>query len=134
MGTFVEVARRQLQMEVWGTDIIEPRFGRDWFVRQGDLASGQFDVVVACEVVEHLENPLAAFEQIKRSLVGGGVVAFQTAYYDPAACGRDWWYIGPANGHVSLYSARSLDVIAERLGARRRVLWNNYPGLQAWQL
>jgi SAM-dependent methyltransferase len=134
MGTFVEVARRQLQMDVWGTDIIEPRFGRDWFLRPADLASQQFDLVVACEVIEHLAEPLSAFEQIKRSLAGGGVVAFQTAYYDPAACGRDWWYIGPANGHVSLYSARSLDVLAERLGAKRRIRWNDYPGLQAWQL
>jgi SAM-dependent methyltransferase len=133
MGTFVEVARRQLQMQVWGTDIIEPRFGREWFVRSGDIAAAQFDVIVACEVIEHLTDPVGLFDQIKRWLKRGGVFAFQTAYYDPGACGRDWWYIGPANGHVSLYSARSFDVLAKRLGARRRASWNNYPGLQAWQ-
>ena len=133
MGTFVEVARRQLQMNAWGTDIIEPRFGRDWFVRAAELSPGRFDVVVACEVVEHLADPLGTFEQIKRWLAPGGVFAFQTAYYDPRACGRDWWYIGPANGHVSLFSARSLDRLAERLGAKRRASWNGYAGLQAWQ-
>lgn len=133
MGTFVEVARRQLQMEVWGTDIIEPRFGRDWFIRAADLAPERFDVVVACEVVEHLPNPVGVFEHIKGLLGAGGVFAFQTAYYDPAACGRDWWYLGPANGHVSLFSATAFDVLASRLGTKKRVSWNGYPGLQAWQ-
>jgi len=133
MGTFVEVARRQLQMQVWGTDIIEPRFGRDWFIGTAKLAPASFDVVVACEVVEHLASPVEVFEHIKRLLAPGGVFAFQTAYYDPAACGRDWWYLGPANGHVSLYSAASLDVLARRLRTTRRVSWNNYAGLQAWQ-
>ena len=134
MGTFVEVARRQLQMSAWGTDIIEPRFGRDWFVPAPDLAPGQFDIVVACEVIEHLADPLRAFGDIKRWLAPGGVVAFQTAYYDPVTCKRDWWYLGPANGHVSLFSVRALDVLAQRIGARRRASWNDYPGVQAWQL
>lgn len=133
MGTFVEVARRQLQMQSWGTDIIEPRFGRDWFVRPCDLAAAQFDVVVACEVIEHLADPVASFLQIRRWLRPGGVLAFQTAYYDPAACGRDWWYIGPANGHVSLFSVGALEQLATHLGASRRLSWNDYPGVQAWR-
>jgi SAM-dependent methyltransferase len=133
MGTFVEVARRQLQMNVWGTDIIEPRFGRDWFIRAANLAPAQFDVVVACEVIEHLANPVEVFEHIKRLLAPGGVFAFQTAYYDPAVCGRDWWYLGPANGHISLFSEAAFDVLAKRLRATRRASWNNYAGLQAWQ-
>ena len=133
MGTFVEVARRQLQMNVWGTDIIEPRFGRDWFIPAATLAPGHFDVVVACEVIEHLPNPVEEFEHIKHLLGPNGVFAFQTAYYDPQACGRDWWYLGPSNGHVSLFSAASLDELARRLRTRRRRSWNDYAGLQAWQ-
>ena len=50
----------------------------------------------------------------------------------PDACGRDW-FIGPANGHVSLYSAPSFEIIADILGVKDRRLWNNYPGLQAWR-
>jgi SAM-dependent methyltransferase len=84
-------------------------------------------------VIEHLADPAAEFAQIKRWLAPRGVFAFQTAYYDPAACGRDWWYLGPANGHVSLFSARSFDLLAARLGVTRRLSWNGYPGLQAWQ-
>jgi hypothetical protein len=55
------------------------------------------------------------------------------ASYDPGTCARDWWYLGPANGHVSRFTARAFGVLAKRLGARRRASWNNYPGLQAWQ-
>ena len=134
MGTFVEVARQQLQMDVWGTDLIVPRFGQQWFLRGDAIASHQFDVVVACEVIEHLTDPVGVFDSIRRWLRPDGVLAFQTAYYDPQSCGRDWWYIGPANGHVSLFSAKSLDVLAERVGAKRRLSWNGYAGLQAWQL
>ena len=133
MGTFVEVAHHKLQMNAWGTDLIEPRFGRDWFIRAADLSPGEFDVVVACEVIEHLADPVGVFEHIKSLLGPGGVFAFQTAYYDPAACGRDWWYLGPANGHVSLYSAASFDALARRLGATQRISWNDYAGLQAWR-
>jgi len=131
MGTFVSAAREQLQMQIWGTDIVMPKFGREWFLprvpRQG------FDIVVACEVVEHLPDPLTTLKEVRSYLSRGGVFAFQTAYYDPASCGRDWWYIGPANGHVSLYSAASFEIIADTLAAKERRMWNDYPGLQAWR-
>jgi SAM-dependent methyltransferase len=131
MGTFVEAARTQLQLEAWGTDIIQPKFGLEWFVSQPAMA--QFDVVVSCEVMEHLPRPFEITGQIRQYLRPGGVFAFQTAHYDPAVCGRDWWYIGPANGHISLYSREAFDVLAERLEVKNKLMWNNYPGLQAWQ-
>jgi SAM-dependent methyltransferase len=131
MGTFVSAAREQLQMQTWGTDIIMPKFGREWFLPR--VQRERFDIIVACEVVEHLPHPLTSMKEVRGYLDRGGVFAFQTAYYDPKTCGRDWWYIGPANGHVSLYSARSFEIIAGTLGVKDRRLWNNYPGLQAWQ-
>lgn len=130
MGGFVESARRDLQMQVFGTDLIEPKLGREWFVPQPGKAA--YDLVVACEVIEHLEQPMEAFAAIARMLRRPGAFAFQTAYYDPAACGRDWWYLGPANGHISLHSARSLEIAAQRLGVAQRRTWGGYPGVQAW--
>ncbi len=131
MGTFVESARAQLQLEAWGTDIIKPKFGLEWYIAQPPMA--QFDVVVSCEVIEHLPRPFEIISQIKTYLRPGGVFSYQTAQYDPAVCGRDWWYLGPANGHISLYSREAFDVLAERLGVGTKLMWNNYPGLQAWQ-
>jgi SAM-dependent methyltransferase len=131
MGCFVESARRDLQLRAWGSDLITPRFGREFFVGT-ELPAAGYDVVVACEVIEHLGQPMEAFAAIARSLKRPGAFAFQTAYYDPAACDRTWWYLGPANGHISLHSARSLERAAEQLGVARRVTWAGYPGVQAW--
>lgn len=131
MGTFVESAKRDLQMDVWGTDIIKPRFGVDHFVENPGICS--FDMVVSCEVLEHLPDPVSILRRAAGYLKPGGILAFQTAYYDPAVCGRDWWYIGPANGHISLYSQKAFDKLAERLGAKNKLMWNSYPGIQAWQ-
>jgi SAM-dependent methyltransferase len=130
MGCFVESARRDLQMQAFGTDPIRPKFGLEWFVPQPRVAG--YDIVVACEVIEHLDRPMASFAAIARALQRPGVFAFQTAYYDPASCNRDWWYLGPANGHISLHSARSLEVAAQQLGVAKRVTWGGYPGVQAW--
>lgn len=130
MGCFVDSARRDLQMQAFGTDLIRPKFGLDWYVAQP--ATAAYDIVVACEVIEHLERPMNAFADIARTLKRPGVFAFQTAYYDPKACDRSWWYLGPANGHISLHSARSLQSAAEQLGVAQRVTWGGYPGVQAW--
>jgi SAM-dependent methyltransferase len=132
MGTFVQTAREKLNMKVWGHDIIEPKFGKEFFLRI--LPENKFDMIVSCEVLEHLPFPYEILQVVFRSLKPGGVFAFQTAYYDPAACGRDWWYVGPANGHVSLYSVGALDALFRKFGGTRKLLWNNYPGIQAWQL
>lgn len=130
MGCFVESARRDLQMQAFGTDLIRPKFGLEWFVPRPRVAG--YDIVVACEVIEHLEKPMESFADIARALKRPGVFAFQTAYYDPAACDRNWWYLGPANGHISLHSARSLEAAAQQLGVAQRVTWGGYPGVQAW--
>lgn len=128
---FVQKARDDLQLSAWGTDIISPKFAPEWFLKTPDTR--KFDIVVACEVIEHLPDPMMQFRRIRDMLIPGGVFAFQTAYYDSAVCGRDWWYLGPDNGHISLYSQKAFDYAFRQLGGKNRVMWGNYPGLQAWQ-
>jgi SAM-dependent methyltransferase len=118
---------RDLGVEAFGADIKTP-WG-DWYypIERAPVA----DIVTACEVVEHFTDPVRSFKHVRT--VARESFAFQTAYYDPGSCGRDWWYLGPANGHVSLYSARSLEVLAEHVQAKVIHKWKGYPGIQAWE-
>src|SRR6516162_3315409 len=106
MGGFVERSRQHLQMKTWGTDIVEPQKAREFFLR--DLGPKRFDAIVACEVIEHLPDPRITFRMMREHLKSPGVIAFQTAYWDPSL-GRTWWYLGPANGHITHYSAAGFD-------------------------
>ena len=117
---------RELGVTAYGTDIGDPHGVGLYPLAQAPKA----DIVTACEVVEHFTDPLESFKHV-RSLCRESF-AFQTAFYDPRVCGRDWWYLGPANGHVSLYSERSFEVLAEAVGAKRTYKWQGYPGIQAW--
>lgn len=129
IGAFLDMAARSLQLEAWGTDIIPPKVGKERFLPQVDR---KFDLIVSCEVIEHLPRPKETFRQLRSWLKPGGAIAFQTAYYDPIACGRDWWYVGPDNGHISLYSPATFDHLFADLGGARRTMWRGYAGLQAW--
>ena len=131
LGGFVEIARTALNLRVWGTDINRPKWGGEYYFT-GDPPE-LFDIINAVEVVEHLPTPIASFTAMKRMLKPGGAIAFQTAYYDRNVCDRNWWYLGPANGHISLYSEEALNRMYSALGGIRRMSWSGYPGLQAWQ-
>ncbi|HKD24764.1 MAG TPA: class I SAM-dependent methyltransferase [Xanthobacteraceae bacterium] len=129
MGGFVERSREHLQMKTWGTDIIEPKKAREFFLK--DLGSRRFDAIVACEVIEHLPDLMGTLKILRAHLKSPGVIGFQTAYWDPSL-NRTWWYLGPANGHVTHCSAAGFDHIFKTLGGKERRLWGGYPGLQAW--
>jgi len=130
IGGFVEMGRKSLNLNVWGTDIIPPKVGKEWYL--SDLGNRKFDIITSCEVIEHLPNPRKIFDLVRRHLKPRGVFAFQTAQWDPNGLNRDWWYLGPNNGHISLYSADGLTHVFNDMGGISRRLWNDYAGVQAW--
>jgi len=79
VGAFLELGRAHLALNVWGTDIVPPRVGKEWYLE--DLGERKFDVITACEVIEHLPNPRAIFAKIRRHLKSPGVFAFQTGQW-----------------------------------------------------
>lgn len=75
---------------------------------------GVFDLVLAIEVIEHSTAPIRSLADMAACMAEGGIMLFTTHVQpkDIAACGLDWWYVAPRNGHVSIHSERSLRLLA----------------------
>jgi Methyltransferase domain len=71
---------------------------------------GKFDLVTSFETLEHLPDPLAGIASMLESAADPGMIFFTTllqpADFDQQ--GLNWWYVGPRNGHVSLFSKEAL--------------------------
>ena len=81
---------------------------------------GQFNLVTCFEVFEHVTEPKHLVESLVGIVEKGGLILF-TTLLQPAnieQSGVAWWYIGPRNGHLSIFSTKSLVLLFERLGFR----------------
>lgn len=81
--------------------------------------SGKFYVVTAFEVFEHTPTPIETFVEATEFLNNDGVLLFSTLTIDnlpPRAC--YFWYISPRNGHITIFTKRSLKILAEKFGYR----------------
>jgi hypothetical protein len=81
---------------------------------------GQYSLVTAFEVVEHLPDPLGSFAEIaglaskKQSLI-----VMSTTLNDVVSRPGDlikWWYAAPRNGHITLYAEESMRFLAQKHG------------------
>jgi 2-polyprenyl-6-hydroxyphenyl methylase/3-demethylubiquinone-9 3-methyltransferase len=80
--------------------------------------AGRFDCIVCFEVLEHSTDPRGIFADMIDLLSDPGLVLFSTLLQpaDIDRQGLNWWYAGPRNGHVSLFSTASLERILHPLG------------------
>jgi hypothetical protein len=78
---------------------------------------GNYELVTAFEVAEHLPDPVDGFEAMMRR---GSSVLFSTVLLpNPTPKPGEWWYYSVEGGqHVSLYSRESLALLADRLGVK----------------
>lgn len=84
---------------------------------------GQFNCITAFEVFEHVVDPKALMRDLKALLAPGGIVIFSTGLSDGNILPGQrltWWYASPRNGHVSLFSRASLDILARSFGFNLR--------------
>jgi hypothetical protein len=88
----------------------------DPFFSDGTQPTGSFELVTAFEVVEHTAYPTLLFQDALSFLAPQGVLLFTTAIQN-RKLDRDWWYIAPRNGHISIHSYDSLQRLAAALGA-----------------
>lgn len=79
--------------------------------------SERFDLVTSFEVLEHVPDPKRTVAALANAVAEDGMVMFSTLVLpaDFASQGVSWWYVAPRNGHISLYSRRSLALLWETL-------------------
>ena len=79
---------------------------------------GTFELVTCFETLEHLPDPAAGVARIVECVAEPGFVLFSTLVQpeDFAAKGLDWWYVGPRNGHISIFTRQALALLWERHG------------------
>ena len=86
------------------------------------MPTSRYDCIVSFEVVEHSPDPAATFTEMSNLLADRGIILFSTLLQpaDIDQQGVNWWYLGPRNGHVSLYSGASLLKVVQPLGFQLR--------------
>ena len=80
---------------------------------------GKFNLITAYEVFEHVPDLDALMTGLSGLMHDECLVMFTTLLNDGNLMphGRlNWWYASPRNGHISLFSLRSLTLLAEKYG------------------
>lgn len=93
---------------------------------------GQFDLITCFEVLEHSPDPVRTLAQLGTFLRRDGIVIFSTAM-QPADIGHirtNWWYVGPRNGHVSMFTEDTIALLGQRVGLS--LCWGSGWGAYRW--
>ncbi|MFC3078970.1 class I SAM-dependent methyltransferase [Phenylobacterium terrae] len=81
---------------------------------------GRFGLVTCFETIEHMPDPVAGAADIAAFVADDGLLIISTLLQPPDIEQQrmDWWYIGPRNGHVTLFTQQALAVLFARYGFR----------------
>lgn len=79
---------------------------------------GRFDLVTCFETLEHLPDPVTEIGKIAAFVADQGAVLYSTLTQpdDIGNYGVAWWYVGPRNGHVSIFTKEALATAWARHG------------------
>ncbi len=78
----------------------------------------RFSLITCFEVIEHAVSPRACVEDMLRFLAPGGCIVFSQPLQPPdiETIRGSWWYIGPRNGHASIFTGDALARLAAGCG------------------
>ncbi len=88
---------------------------------------GKYDLVTSFETLEHVSDPVGSVADILKYSAEPGLVVFSTLV-QPADFDQqrlNWWYVGPRNGHISLFSKHALAMVWNRFGYKLASLNDN---------
>jgi SAM-dependent methyltransferase len=76
------------------------------------LPDEKFDLVTCFETLEHLPDPAAGIALIVECAADPGLIFFTTCVQpgEFQNVGLNWWYVGPRNGHISIFSRQALSL------------------------
>jgi len=80
--------------------------------------NGKFDLVTCFETLEHLPDPADGIARIVDCVAEPGAVLYSTLTQpaDFDKFGMSWWYVGPRNGHISIFTRHALALAWNRHG------------------
>jgi SAM-dependent methyltransferase len=139
-GFFLKAAERAgwsaagIEISSEGVEFSTTRLGLD--VRREsaeDLSvpAASCDVVVMFDVIEHLLDPVAALERVRRALRPGGLLVVSTPNLHAVtrlALGAEWAVLSPAE-HLYNFSAATLGRLLRRAGFEHVAFERHYDGL-----
>lgn len=82
---------------------------------------GRFNFITAFEVFEHVPDPLELMHNLLGLMDDSCMVMFSTLLSDgfiQRGQRINWWYCSPRNGHISIFSKRSLETLCKRHDVR----------------
>ena len=95
------------------SDVVELTTEAD-FINILEGTDERFDLIVACEVVEHFTDPRTEFRRLFELLTPGGLLVCSTNIYDGGNFTKhNYLYL---RGHVSYYSRRAIEHLARTSG------------------
>lgn len=94
-------------------------YASNLLARGFEVDDAPYEVAVAFEVLEHLQNPLE-FLLASKSKHGWSTLIFTATCFNPKDLPKlDWWYWAFESGqHIAFFSISSLEYIASKLGMR----------------
>lgn len=116
---------KALRERAWPSSTYDPFVDRE--LRVDEL--GKFDLVTAFEVFEHVPDSADLIDTLAKLCKPDGLILFTTLLSD-GNIGRaqklDWWYAAPRNGHISLFSQKSLQLLMARRDLQCVSFSNNF--------
>lgn len=85
---------------------------------------GKFDLITCFETLEHLPDPVAGIARIIECAAEPGAIFYSTLTQpeDFDQRGLSWWYVGPRNGHISIFTKQALAAAWGRHGYKTAAL------------
>jgi SAM-dependent methyltransferase len=74
----------------------------------------KYDIVVLCEVIEHLRKLREELKLVKSLLNKGGVLYIRTQFYGQVEEVKSWWYANDVT-HINFFNEESLRYVAQLL-------------------